>query len=138
VIDYEAIETYVKEVAEQFLVMGIAIDRWGSTGTASRLLDEGLPVMAHGMGFASMSPACKEVQRLILAGDLRIANSPVTRWCFTNVVIEGNPAGDIKITKTRCKDKVDGATATAMACGIATAQARVPSVYEVRPEFLTI
>ena len=66
VVDYGAVEAYTAELAERFRVEAIAIDRWNSTGTQTRLQEIGLPVVAFGQGFASMSSACKEVERLIL------------------------------------------------------------------------
>jgi phage terminase large subunit-like protein len=69
----------------------------------SRLLEQGLPVVKFGMGFASMSPACKEVERLVLSRRLFHTGCPVLRWCLSNVAIEQNPAGDIKISKDKAR-----------------------------------
>jgi phage terminase large subunit-like protein len=44
---------------------------------------------------------------------------PVLRWCLGNVAIEQNPAGDIKMYKSKAREKIDGAVALAMAVGVA-------------------
>jgi phage terminase large subunit-like protein len=76
VVDYAAVEQYVMDLAERFLVEAIAIDRWNSTATTTRLLEQGLPVVRFGQGFASMSPAVKVTERLILARQLAHDGNP--------------------------------------------------------------
>jgi phage terminase large subunit-like protein len=138
VVDYGIVEAAIADLAERFRVEAIAIDRWNSTGVQSRLLEQGLPVVKFGMGFASMSPACKEVERLVLSRRLFHTGCPVLRWCLSNVAIEQNPAGDIKISKDKAREKVDGAVALAMAVGVAQTENAGPSVYEQRPSFLYV
>jgi phage terminase large subunit-like protein len=100
-------------------------------------MEQGLPVVTFGQGYGSMSPACKEVERLVMAGQLRHDGNPCMRWCIANVALEQNPAGDIKPNKAKSRDRIDGATALAMAVGVAAA-APAGSVYEERPSFLTV
>ena len=123
VVDYGVVEAYIAELAERYRVEAIAIDRWNSTGTQTRLQEIGLPVVAFGQGFASMSPACKEVERLILNRQLAHDGNPVMRWCLSNVAIAQDPAGNIKIDRQKAKEKVDGAVALAMAIGVASCRA---------------
>ena len=136
-VDYGVVETYTAELAERFRVEAIAIDRWNSTGTQTRLQEIGLPVVAFGQGFASMSSACKEVERLILNRQLVHDGNPVMRWCLSNVAIAQDPAGNIKIDRQKAKEKVDGAVALAMAIGVASA-APAGSIYAERPSFLVV
>jgi phage terminase large subunit-like protein len=137
VVDYAAVEGYVADLAERYRVEAIAIDRWNSTGTQTRLQEIGLPVVTFGQGFASMSPAVKEIERLILSRQLVHDGNPVMRWCLSNVAIAQDAAGNVKIDRAKAKDKVDGAVALAMAVGVATASPAA-SVYETRPGFLMV
>jgi phage terminase large subunit-like protein len=84
-----------------------------------------------------MSPACKELERLVLARQLYHTGSPVLRWCLSNVALEQDAAGNVKITKAKSRERVDGATALAMAVGVAQTEGS-RSVYESRPSFLWI
>jgi phage terminase large subunit-like protein len=138
VVDYGVVEGYVAELAERFRVEAVAIDRWNSTGTQTRLQAIGLPVVTFGQGFASMSPAVKEVERLILDRKIAHDGNPVMRWCLGNVAIAQDPAGNIKIDRAKAREKVDGAVALAMAIGVADSQGRATSVYEERPSFLFV
>jgi phage terminase large subunit-like protein len=101
-------------------------------------MEQGLPVVKFGQGFASMSPACKEVERLVLGREIQHDGNPVLRWCVGNVAIASDPAGNVKFDRARAHEKIDGAVATAMAVGVATAQSSAGSVYETRPEFLFV
>ena len=56
-----------------------------------------------------MSPAVKEAERLILSRRLAHDGNPVMRWCLGNVAIEQDAAGNVKVSKGRSRDKVDGA-----------------------------
>ena len=138
VVDYGVVEDYVAELAERFRVEAIAIDRWNSTGTQTRLQELGLPVVMFGQGFASMSPAVKEVERLVLNRQLAHDGSPVMRWCLSNVAIAQDPAGNQKIDRQKAKEKVDGAVALAMAVGVAASSPNTSSIYETRPSFLFV
>ena len=59
-------------------------------------------------------------------------------WCLSNVAIEQDAAGNVKISKARSRDKVDGAVALAMAVGVAATEGHSRSVYEERPSFVVI
>jgi phage terminase large subunit-like protein len=48
VVDYGAVEDYIASLAERFRVEAVAIDRWNSTATTTRLLEAGLPVIRFG------------------------------------------------------------------------------------------
>ena len=65
---------------------------------------------------------------------------PVLRWCFQNVVIDEDPAGNVKLNKARSAEKIDGAVSAAMALGRATSEEIGPNRYDnERPEgFLTL
>jgi phage terminase large subunit-like protein len=137
VVDYDVVESYIADLGERYRVEAIAIDRWNSTATTTRLMEQGLPVIRFGQGYSSMSPAVKEVERLVLGRQLGHTGCPVLRWCLSNVALEQDAAGNVKITKAKSREKVDGATALAMAVGVAQTEGS-RSVYESRPSFLWI
>jgi phage terminase large subunit-like protein len=137
VIDYGALEAYVCGLAERFRIEGIAIDPWNSVGTQTRLLEEGRPVVRFRQGYASLSPAMKECERLILAGQLRHDGNPCLRWCVANTAVEMDLAGNVKPNKAKSKERIDGTVALIMSVGIAQTEG-VRSVYEERPSFLML
>jgi len=80
--------------------------------------------VAFGQGFASMSPASKDFEALVLSGRFKHDGNPVFRWAVGNVSIQTDAAGNIKPSKERSLEKIDPAVAAIMA----TARARVQSV----------
>ena len=135
VVDYGVVEGYVAGLAERFRVEAIAIDRWNSTATTTRLLEAGLPVIRFGQGYARMSPACKEIERLILSRRLAHDGSPVMRWCLGNVAIAQDAGRQRQDRQRPGARKVDGAVALAMAVGVAATEGRHTSVYAERLRF---
>ena len=95
--------------------------------------DEGLPLIPHGQGYKDMSPPSKEVYRLLLEGRILHGGNPVLRWMAGNVVMEEDPAGNIKPTKAKAVEKIDGIVAMIMAMGRAVInEGSTGSVYDER------
>ena len=130
VVDYDVVESHVMELAENHLVLEVPIDRWNATGTMTRLLAVGLPVVQFGQGYASMNAAVQQTERAILARRFRHGGHPVLRWCFKNVVLERDPAGNRKFSKSKASEKIDGAVAAAMAVARAASEETGPSPFE--------
>lgn len=117
VVDYEWIKKDILNICARFDVKGIAYDRWNSSQLVNDLLDKGVPMIKFGQGFGSMSAPSKELLRLVLA-ELIEHNDPLLTWAMSNVVVDKNPAGDIKPDKSKVAEKIDPAVATIMAIGI--------------------
>jgi phage terminase large subunit-like protein len=134
VIDYERVTAKLLELSKRYRIAEVAIDRWNAAATAQTLQAQGLEVIAFGQGYASMSPAAKDFEALVMSEKLRHDGNPVLRWSVGNVVIEQDSAGNIKPSKAKSTEKIDAAIASIMA----VARARIghagggTSVYESR------
>lgn len=120
VIDYGAIALKLDELARRFDIKEVAYDRWGATELIQKLQDGGLDVIPFGQGFASMSPATKAFEALLISGRVRHGGHPVLRWMAGNVVVRQDPAGNLKPDKAKSKNKIDGIVAMIMALDRAT------------------
>ena len=98
-------------------MVSVGYDRWNSSQLVIDLLEEGLPFVKFGQGFGSMNAPTKEYQRLMLTESINVGQNPVSRWHHSNINIDMNPAGDIKITKAKSSEKVDGLVALMLAIG---------------------
>jgi phage terminase large subunit-like protein len=74
-----------------------------------------------GQGYASMSPALRDVESIILDKKQRHGGRPVLNMCFSNAVIERDAVGNRKLSKKRSAGRIDGAVALTMAIGAAPA-----------------
>ena len=62
-----------------------------------------------------MSPPTKAFYELLMKGEIIHGGNPVMRWMAGNVVVETDPAGNIKPTKAKSAEKIDGIVAAIMA-----------------------
>ena len=76
-------------------------------------------------GYATLSPALKEIKRLLAEGSteaprLRHGRNPLVRWMIDNLTVSMDPGGNVKPDKARAADKIDAVSAltTAMARGM--------------------
>lgn len=132
VVDYDAVEARVKWAAQRFRLRELAIDRWNSTGTQTRLMAEGITVVPFGQGFASMTAPTKEWEKLAIEGKIRHGGHPVLRWCVGNTVVQMDPAGNVKPAKDKSTERIDALVAGVMALGRAMVHQDDTSVYERR------
>ena len=115
VIHYDFIEKFIMYLSEKYHILEIAVDRWNATQMIQNLEGEGFTIVPFGQGFSSMSAPTKEFYRLLMEGRIIHGGNPVLRWMAGNVVIDTDPAGNIKVTKAKSKEKIDGIVAAIMA-----------------------
>lgn len=118
-IDYEWIFAALKEDLENHGIERLAYDRWGASRVVQVLENMGIEVVQFGQGYLSMNPPMKELERLVLSGQLRHGNNPVLTWMADNLVARMDPAGNIKPDKEKSKEKIDGMVALIMALDLA-------------------
>lgn len=127
IVDYDVIRRDINELAEQYVIREIAIDRWNATQLATQLTGDGFTVVQFGQGFASMSAPSKELEKLVTGKLLRHGGNPVLRWMASNVAIKQDAAGNIKPDKASSGERIDGIVALVMALGRASVMAQPPA-----------
>ena len=124
--DYEYVLKFIGELNERFRVMKVAFDRWGASYLVQKLQDMGLEVVSFGQGYATMSPATKTFERLVLRKELIHDNNPVLRWAMGNVTIEQDASGNVKPSKKKSIERIDPAISSIMAVEVAVADGEQP------------
>ncbi len=130
VCDYDVVREHIRELSEQFDIREVAYDRWGATQLVTQLQADGAVVSPMGQGFGSLSAPTKEFDKLIAGGLIRHGGHPVLRWMAGNVAIEQDAAGNVKPSKKKSTEKIDGIVALIMAVDRATRHAHEGSVYD--------
>ena len=92
----------------------------------------GLTVVPFGQGFKDMSAASKEFYEQLMKGNMIHGGNPVMKWICGNVVVDTDSAGNIKPTKSRSADKIDGVVAAIMALDRCVRHEQQGSVYDQR------
>lgn len=131
-VDYEYVATYLRDVFNRYDVRKIAFDRWNFRHLKPWLLKAGFSdedvgdgeedearFIQFGQGFQSMSPALRDLEGEILNGRIAHGNHPVLTMCAANAVVQIDPSGNKKLTKSKSSGRIDGMVALAMAFGVA-------------------
>ena len=126
VIDQDAVKMHLLNLRSHYDIREVAYDPYNGWKLASELDGLGFTVLQFRQGWASMSPAMREAEKLILGGELTHDGNPVLRWQFSNTSVKTDPAGNIKPDKERSADRIDGVVSMIMAVGRASLEAANP------------
>jgi len=133
VVDFDVVRADINEFGKRFNIKEIGIDRWNTTQITTQLAGDGFETVPFGQGFASMSAPSKELERLVLGGGLRHGGHPILRWMASVVAVELDAADNIKPSKKKSTERIDGIVGLIMAIGRMIAQPEAKeSVYEKR------
>ena len=77
-----------------------------------------------------MSAPTKELERIVYSRELNHGGCPVLRWMAGHVTVEQDAAGNLKLSKKKSQEKIDGLVALVMALGRANVRTEpTKSVY---------
>lgn len=118
-IDFSRVEEAVSQAAQRYRLECLGVDPYLSRTLTQRLMDRGLTVVEIPQTMAHMSPAMKEVERLIRSHQMLHVHNTCARWCFGNVrcAVDGNE--NMKPMKNRSIGRIDIAVAWIIAMATA-------------------
>jgi phage terminase large subunit-like protein len=125
-VSYEFVATYLRQMFQRYNVQKLAFDRWNfghlvpwllKAGFSEQLIKERF--VEFGQGVASMSPALRDLEQVLLDGNLAHGGHPVLSMCVSHTVIVLDDAGNRKPSKRKSTAKIDGLVALTMAIGVA-------------------
>jgi phage terminase large subunit-like protein len=147
-IDYRWIMLKLGQCRAEYDLQMMAFDEWGSHKIITDLCDQfgftveqreaekyGKPMLwKFRQGFASMSAPTKELLNYIIARQIAHGGNAVLRWMANNVIVQTDPAGNIKPDKGKSIERIDGIVALIMALDLAIRNANrlAGSKYEER------
>jgi len=79
-----------------------------------------------------MSAPTKELEGMVYNSQVNHFGNPVLRWMASNVSVEIDAAGNMKPSKKKSSERIDGIVAGIMALGRAMVHEDDTSVYEER------
>jgi phage terminase large subunit-like protein len=115
VIDYDAILEHISELGLVYDIREIAFDRWGAVRISQQFMERGFTMVEFGQGYASMAAPMREIMRMVSNGELAHDGHPILRWNVENVVATQDDAGQMKPSKKKALEKIDGFVAMIMA-----------------------
>jgi phage terminase large subunit-like protein len=117
VTDYDQVRADINELAKKYNIRQIAIDRWNATQLSTQLQGDGINVLGFGQGYGSMSAPAKRLEALVVGGKV-LHHSPVLDWQASNVAVQSDHSGNIKPSKAKSTERIDGIVSLTMALGI--------------------
>jgi phage terminase large subunit-like protein len=132
VTDYNFIKQKILDLGKEYLIQSICYDRWNASSMVIDLQNENVPMEPFGQGFVSMSAPSKQLEALILGKEIIHNNNPVLKWMIANTVMEEDSAANIKPSKKKSTEKIDGVVALVMALGCYMTEGGYNSIYDDR------
>ena len=106
-IDYDQVERDIVQASVDYELIMLGVDPYLSRTLTQRLTAKGLTVIEIPQTMLSMSPAMKELERLIRAHEMLHVHNTACRWNFGNVrcAVDGNE--NIKPMKNKSIGRID-------------------------------
>ncbi len=117
-VDYSMIEETVLWCASVFKLDTLGVDPYLSRTVSSRLMERGITVVEIPQDMRNMSPAMKELERMLRAREMLHEHNTAARFCFGNVrcAVDGNE--NIKPMKNRSIGRIDMTVAWIIAVAV--------------------
>ena len=132
VIDYGFIKAEIIRLRGQFDIQEVGYDPWNAYQMAQDLTDEGITMVEVRQGFKTMSPAMKELEKLIVGKELEHGGNPILRWMFGNMAVKKDENENIRPVKDKSTERIDGIVAMINALSCAALHVEQESVYKTR------
>lgn len=118
--DYDVVERDIDRLAARYGIEKISADRlFQGAQLCQRLGKRGHEIVEFGQGFMSMAAPTKSLEELVNAGRIQHGGNPVLRWMAANCSIQTDDAGNMKPSRKKSTEKIDGIVASVMAIGLA-------------------
>lgn len=135
VTDFDAVAADLRDFCTRFDVQEIPYDPAMSRYFASKLIEEGLPLVEVRQAPMFFTGLLIQVENLVLERNLEHDGNPVMTWMMSNVVVTTSRITGLKHpTKAREENKIDGPVAMLLALG----RAMVTVEQEAMPEIFSL
>ena len=130
-VSYEFVAGHLRNLFRRYDIRKIGFDRWNMrhfkpwlsrAGFSDQMIEERF--VEFGQGVASISPALRDLEQILIEGQMVHGNYPVLSMCLANTVISLDDAGNRKPSKRKSTGRIDGLFGLAMAVGVAPLQVR--------------
>lgn len=117
-VDYKFVAAFLRDQFEILNIQKIGFDRWNWRHFKPWLLAAGFleeQLEAHfvevGQGFQTQGPALRDMESVLLNGKMAHGAHPVLTMCAANAVVQTDPAGGRKLSKSKSRGRIDGMSA---------------------------
>ena len=111
VIDHDALKRQIDADAQAFSIQAVGYDRWGSTEISQWMAKRGLNTTGVAQTTTALNAPSKELERLLGLRQLAHGGHPVLRWMADNVEAITDANGNVKPSRQKSREKIDGIAA---------------------------
>lgn len=115
VVDYDFIIKKILDHKEQ--IQEVAFDPWNKAIIVNGLSDKGVEMIEYPQDIKKMSPAVKELRKLLMKQKINHEGNPVLSWMNSNIALVQDANDNEKFIKGKSTDKIDGMICMAMGVG---------------------
>lgn len=118
-IDFDVVETDIREACRAFAVKDICFDQFGSVQISGRLAADGLPARVEAKNAKTFTPPSRELEMRVKARKFRHDGNSALRWMASNCVVSRRIDDSILPKKDgpESANKIDGIDALLTAIG---------------------
>lgn len=131
--DHRAIFEQIMADRERFEIGQIGFDPWNAHQIMIDLVEAGVEIVKVRQTLPGLTAGAKLLERLVLHHHMDHRGHPILTWMANNVAIESDAAGNIKPSKVRATQKIDGIVALITALALQSVEAERPSYLESAP-----
>lgn len=105
--DFDDIKQAILDASRLYNLQMLGVDPYLSREISGSLMREGINVVEIRQNMTEMSPAMKDLERKLRAGEMKHDHNTAARWCFGNVrcAVDGNE--NIKPMKNKSTGRID-------------------------------
>lgn len=107
VIDFDYVESEIIEASQKYELALLGTDPYLSRSITQHLAQAEINVVEIPQTMAGLSPAMKELERLIRSEQIEHEENPCARWCFGNVRCATDGNENIKPMKNKSIGRID-------------------------------
>jgi phage terminase large subunit-like protein len=130
-VSYEFVAHELRRLFKLYNIEKLGFDRWNFRHLRPWLVRAGFPeqmikdrFVEFGQGMQSMSPALRDLEQILLDGQLVHGSNPLLNLSVAHAVVVTDDAGNRKPSKRKSTSRIDGLVALLMAIGVAPLQAK--------------
>jgi phage terminase large subunit-like protein len=140
-IDLGFVAREIGKITQDYQLKSLAYDRWRINDLKREMDREGISwfeddkesghgikLIPFGQGFKDMGPAVEKLMSAVVDRKIRHGNNPVLAMCIANAKTVADPAGNLKLDKSKSTGRIDGAVALVM--GLSAASIGAPELVE--------
>lgn len=139
-IDYDYIEKDLAEWNELFDIEHAPYDPFQATQFATRMSQQGIPMVEMGQSASKLSEGMKECERLAIERELEHDGNPMMSWMVANVIVKQDNRDNWFPTKENKEEKIDGSVGLIMGVSmwITAPPPKPPSKYAIGGSLVTV